>query len=125
MKRIFHCFAAAVVILTAAVSVSAKEHSLHIVTTGDVHGSWFDRSYVDDYVPYSLMQVNWYVDSLRNAVGEGNVLLLDAGDCLQGNNASYYYNYVATDGGHIFPRLVDYMGYDAIIVGNRDRTSGL
>ncbi|MBO8479788.1 MAG: hypothetical protein IAB76_01555, partial [Bacteroidetes bacterium] len=76
MKRIFHCFAAAVVILTAAVSVSAKEHSLHIVTTGDVHGSWFDRSYVDDNVPYSLMHVNHYVDSLRNAVGSENVLLL-------------------------------------------------
>ena len=119
MKRIFHCFAAAVVILTAAVSVSAKGHSLHIVTTGDVHGSWFDRSYVDDYVPYSLMQVNWYVDSLRNAVGEGNVLLLDAGDCLQGNNASYYYNYVATDGGHLFPRLMDYMYFPVYAMFDR------
>ena len=124
MKRIFYCFAAAAAILTAAVTASAKEHTLHVVTTGDVHGSWFDRSYVDDYRPYSLMNVNWYVDSLRNAVGEENVLLLDAGDCLQGNNASYYYNYVATDMEHLFPRLADYMGYDAIIVGNHDIETG-
>ena len=115
MKRIYSLLAAAAVIFMAAAAVSAKEHTLHVVTTGDVHGSWFDRSYVDDYVPYSLMHVNRYVDSLRNAVGSENVLLLDAGDCLQGNNASYYYNYVETTGEHLFPRLVDYMGYDAII----------
>lgn len=124
MKRIYSLFAAAAVVFMAAAAVSAKEHTLHVVTTGDVHGSWFDRSYVDDYVPYSLMHVNRYVDSLRNAVGSENVLLLDAGDCLQGNNASYYYNYVETDGEHLFPRLVDYMGYDAIIVGNHDIETG-
>ena len=124
MKRIYSFLAAAAVIFMAAAAVSAKEHTLHVVTTGDVHGSWFDRSYVDDYVPYSLMHVNRYVDSLRNAVGSENVLLLDAGDCLQGNNASYYYNYVETDGEHLFPRLVDYMGYDAIIVGNHDIETG-
>lgn len=124
MKRIFYCLAAAVAILTAAASVSAEEHTLHIVTTGDVHGSWFDRSYVDDYVPYSLMHVNYYVDSLRNAVGADNVLLLDAGDCLQGNNATYYYNYVATSGEHLFPRLMDYMDYDAVVVGNHDIETG-
>ena len=124
MKRIYSFLAAAAVIFMAAAAVSAKEHTLHVVTTGDVHGSWFDRSYVDDYVPYSLMHVNRYVDSLRNAVGSENVLLLDAGDCLQGNNASYYYNYVETAGEHLFPRLVDYMGYDAIIVGNHDIETG-
>lgn len=124
MKRIYSLLAAAAVIFMAAAAVSAKEHTLHVVTTGDVHGSWFDRSYVDDYVPYSLMHVNRYVDSLRNAVGSENVLLLDAGDCLQGNNASYYYNYVETAGEHLFPRLVDYMGYDAIIVGNHDIETG-
>ena len=124
MRQIYSLLAAAAVIFMAAAAVSAKEHTLHVVTTGDVHGSWFDRSYVDDYVPYSLMHVNRYVDSLRNAVGSENVLLLDAGDCLQGNNASYYYNYVETAGEHLFPRLVDYMGYDAIIVGNHDIETG-
>lgn len=124
MKRITGVVFAAALMLAAALPAGAKEHTLHVITTGDVHGSWFDRSYVDDNVPYSLMHVNHYVDSLRNAVGSENVLLLDAGDCLQGNNASYYYNFVATDGGHLFPRLVDYMGYDAIVVGNHDVETG-
>lgn len=124
MKRLFASIFTAAAIVAAVIPVAAKEHTLHIVTTGDVHGSWFDRSYVDDYRPYSLMNVNWYVDSLRTAVGADNVLLLDAGDCLQGNNASYYYNYVATDGEHLFPRLMDYMDYDAVIVGNHDIETG-
>lgn len=124
MKRTFIAIAAASFLVTAAFTASAKEHTLHVVTTGDVHGSWFDRSYVDDYRPYSLMNVNFYVDSLRNAVGSDNVLLLDAGDCLQGNNAAYYYNYVAVEGEHLFPRIMDYMDYDAVVVGNHDIETG-
>ncbi len=99
--------------------------TLHIVTTGDVHGSWFDEPYVEGRATRtSLMSVYAWVDSLRQAVGNRNVLLLDAGDCLQGDNASYYYNYVDTDGVHPFVQIVDYMGYDAIAVGNHDIETG-
>ena len=70
------------------------------------------------------MSVSHYVDSLRRAVGKDNVILLDAGDCLQGDNASYYFNYVDTVSTHLFPRLVSYMGYDAVAVGNHDIEAG-
>ena len=70
------------------------------------------------------MSVKAYVDSLREAVGKENVLLLDAGDCLQGDNAAYYYNYVDTSVPHLFPRVMAYMGYDAVIVGNHDIETG-
>lgn len=70
------------------------------------------------------MSVSHYVDSLRRTVGRDNVLLLDAGDCLQGDNASYYYNYIATEGKHLFPRIASYMKYDAIAVGNHDIETG-
>jgi len=105
--------------------MSAKERKLHIVTTGDVHGSWFARPYIDGGgVKTSLMSVKAYVDSLRDAVGAENVLLLDAGDCLQGDNAAYYYNYIDTTGVHLYPRLAAYMGYDAVVVGNHDIETG-
>ncbi len=108
-----------------ALPLGAQKRTLHIVTTGDVHGSWFDRPYVDGKgANTSLMSVKHYVDSLRGAVGEDSVLLLDAGDCLQGDNAAYYYNYVETCVPHLFPRLVAYMGYDAVIVGNHDIETG-
>lgn len=118
MKKIVLVFLS----LTAFYSAFAQD--FHIVTTGDVHGSYFNRPFVGGkYVP-SLMSVKHYVDSLRAVAGPENVLLLDAGDCLQGNNASYYFNYVATDRPHIYPRLAAYMGYDACTVGNHDIEAG-
>lgn len=100
------------------------DYTLHVLTTNDVHGSWFDSSYVSKNVKTSLYSVKHYIDSVRNAVGEENVLLIDAGDCLQGDNAAYYYNYVDTITPHVFPRLMSYVGYDAIVVGNHDIETG-
>ena len=121
LKRII----ASAIVLAVAVCAAAQERTLHIVTTGDVHGSWFDRPYVEGQASRtSLMSVKHYVDSLRSAAGPDNLLLLDAGDCLQGDNAAYYYNYVRTDVPHLFPRLVEYMGYDAVVVGNHDIETG-
>ncbi len=106
-------------------SSCSSNETLYIVTTGDVHGAWFDKPYVGDNGPQSsLMSVSRYVDSLRRAVGKRNVLLLDAGDNIQGDNASYYFNYVDTVGEHLHPRLLSYMGYDAVVVGNHEMETG-
>ena len=123
MRNILITILSALLLLSAA--CTSGERTLHIVTTGDVHGSWFDQPYVDGGgTRTSLMSVAAWVDSLRRAVGPKNVLLLDAGDCLQGDNAAYYYNYVDTLGEHAFVSLVSYMGYDAIAVGNHDIETG-
>ncbi|MBP5626199.1 MAG: bifunctional metallophosphatase/5'-nucleotidase [Bacteroidales bacterium] len=120
--RLLTLFSAAVLL---AVACTPKQHVLHIVTTGDVHGSWFDEPYVEGQSnKTSLMSVHAWVDSLRQAVGKQNVLLLDAGDCLQGDNAPYYYNYVETEGEHPFVQIVSYMQYDAVAVGNHDIETG-
>ncbi|MBR2227127.1 MAG: bifunctional metallophosphatase/5'-nucleotidase, partial [Bacteroidales bacterium] len=88
------------------------------------HGTWFDSTYVDSRTRPSLLAINHYVDSVRAADGAENVLLIDAGDCLQGDNAPYYFNYVDTITPHLFPRLVSYMKYDAVAVGNHDIETG-
>lgn len=100
------------------------EHTLRILTTNDVHGTYFDSTYVSDRTRPSLLSVNYYVDSVRTAAGRDNVLLIDAGDFLQGDNAAYYYNYVDTITPHVYPRIAAYMGYDAITVGNHDVETG-
>ena len=124
-RYVYTLFAAMMLIQVFSFQLSARERKLHVVTTGDVHGSWFDRAYVEGQgLRTSLMSVKAYVDSLREAVGKENVLLLDAGDCLQGDNAAYYYNYVDTSVPHLFPRVMAYMGYDAVIVGNHDIETG-
>lgn len=122
MRHLLKWFALAL-ILTAC---GPKDgiHTLHLLTTNDVHGRWFDSTYVKKGSRQSLMAVNYYVDSIRKADGPDNVLLIDAGDCLQGDNASYYYNYVNTDCEHLYSRLAAYMKYDAVTVGNHDIETG-
>lgn len=100
------------------------EYSLTVLSTDDVHGAWFDSTYTGGGTRRSLLAINTCVDSVRTADGAGNVLLIDVGDCLQGDNAAYYYNYVDTVSPHLFPRLMAYMGYDAVVVGNHDVETG-
>lgn len=116
---------AAIFLAALSLSAQAQERQLHIITTGDQHGAWFSEPYVDGQdVKTSLMSVMYYVDSLRKAVGKDNVMLLDAGDCLQGDNAAYYFNYVEPGQVHLFSRISDYMGFDVSAVGNHDIETG-
>ena len=100
------------------------EYTLQVLSTNDVHGTWFDSTYVDNGTRNSLFAMKYYIDSIRTAFGPENVVLVDAGDCLQGDNAAYYYNYVDTVTPHLFPRLMSYMKYDAVAVGNHDIETG-
>lgn len=100
------------------------EYTFRLITTNDVHGRYFDSLYVDSRTNNSLLNVSWYVDSIRVADGAENVILIDAGDCLQGDNAAYYYNYVDTESKHLYARMVDHIGYDAVVVGNHDIETG-
>ena len=123
MKRITILLSLLLAVSTAA--FAQKGRTIHIVSTGDVHGSWFNEPYIDGQkTKTSLMSVKHYVDSLRAVAGPDNVILIDAGDALQGDNAAYYYNYVATDKPHLFTLIADYMGYDALVMGNHDIETG-
>ena len=55
-------------------------YTFTLLTTNDVHGCYFDSTYVGDRTKNSLLAVSHYADSIRNAVGEENVILIDAGD---------------------------------------------
>jgi 2',3'-cyclic-nucleotide 2'-phosphodiesterase/3'-nucleotidase len=116
--------ACALLALSCGRTLKDGDYTLTVLSTNDVHGTWFDSTYVDSRTRPALTAVKYYVDSVRTADGAGNVLLIDAGDCLQGDNAPYYFNYVDTETPHLFPRLVKYMGYDAVAVGNHDIETG-
>lgn len=110
---------------SVSLCMAGSHHNLRVITTGDVHGAWFPESYVNPSVlNTSLMSVKHFVDSVRAEAGKDNVLLLDAGDCLQGDNATYYFNSVVPGRPNLFPRLAAYMGYDAVVVGNHDIEAG-
>ena len=120
MKRLLF-----ILLLTvAACAPKDGVYSFKVLATNDVHGRYFDSSYVDDGVRNSLISVSCYVDSVRTSSGRESVILLDVGDFLQGDNAAYYYNYVDTLSTHLYARMAEYMDYDAVIVGNHDIETG-
>ena len=124
MKKYIALIFTAVALLATACGPKDGEYTFRILTTNDVHGHYFDSLYVSDRTAGSLQSVAWYADSIRVADGAENVILLDAGDCLQGDNAAYYFNYVDTTSKHLFARMVEYIGYDAVVVGNHDVETG-
>ncbi len=104
-------------------TVADGTYTVTVCSTTDVHGAYFDSSYVDNMAAKtSLANVSSYLKELR-ASGVQPVLI-DVGDNLQGDNAAYYFNYVAADEPHIYPRIATYLCYDAVIVGNHDIETG-
>ena len=110
-------------VISSRGTIPDGEYRVTICATTDVHGAYFDSSYVDNRANRtSLANVSTYLKELR-ASGVDPVLI-DVGDNLQGDNAAYYFNYVATDIPHIMPRITAYLDYDAVIVGNHDIETG-
>ncbi len=112
------------IITIASCGPKDGEYTFNLLTTNDIHGRYFDSLYVTSRTSPALTNIAWYADSIRTADGPENVILLDAGDCLQGDNAAYYFNYVDTTSKHIFARMVEHIGYDAVVVGNHDIETG-
>ena len=110
-------------LLSSRGSLSDGEYKVTVCSTTDVHGAYFDSSYVDNVAAKtSLANVSSYLKELR---GSGvKPVLIDVGDNLQGDNAAYYFNYVATDVPHVYPRIVSWLDYDAVVVGNHDIETG-
>lgn len=98
-------------------------NTIHIVHTTDVHGHLFPYDFVNgEPSEGSYARVATYVRELRESNQE--VLLLDAGDILQGQPTAYYYNYIDTAGMHPFASFFNQYNYDAITMGNHDIETG-
>ena len=114
--------------VSALLSCSCSEMTVRVelAATNDTHGALFPRGYTEDVSHRaSLASVCAYMDSLRSAEGEDRVILIDCGDHLQGDNATYYFNYVDSTGeDHLLSRVFNFMDYDAVVVGNHDLEAG-
>lgn len=124
MRKLSALALAALTMALASCGPKDGIYEFDLFSTNDVHGTWFDSTYASTRVRPSLLAVNRYVDSVRTVNGSESVILIDAGDCLQGDNAAYYFNYVDTVTPHLYARLADYMKYDAVCVGNHDIETG-
>lgn len=73
-------------------SKAGKTVKIRMIETTDVHGRFFPFDFINQQpADGSLARVSAYVDSLRNIYGD-RLLLMDAGDVLQGQPVVTYYN---------------------------------
>jgi 2',3'-cyclic-nucleotide 2'-phosphodiesterase (5'-nucleotidase family) len=133
MRSLFGALAAAVVCgcARAAVAVpsapaSTEPVELIVAATTDIHGrvrGWnYDLDAADSAV--GLARASTIVDSLRTAVG-GRVVLVDAGDIIQGNGLAAMAARAAPDAAHPVIAAMNVMRYDAAAVGNHEFNFGV
>ncbi len=118
-------FACIVAVLSGCGRKDGK-YVAELYATNDLHGKFFDSLYVNNEAnKYSLANISAFLKEKRAEAENDNILLVDVGDALQGDNAVYYANYVDTNNGkHLFSRIAEYMQYDALVVGNHDIETG-
>lgn len=95
------------------VAVDAQAENLVILTTNDTHSAIdTDKDGIGGILPRKAI-----IDSVRKA--EKNVILVDAGDIVQGSLYFKYFN------GDVEYPLMNMMGYDIRILGNHEFDNGL
>lgn len=115
------------------------EVRVRVISTSDVHGRFLPRTdRLEPSAPMqngdtegSLARVAHYAEQARATEGADHVILLDAGDLLQGTPTAYYANFIepaTTGSGNPQPllaaQIMAAMGYDAAVVGNHDLETG-
>jgi 2',3'-cyclic-nucleotide 2'-phosphodiesterase (5'-nucleotidase family) len=115
-------------LLTALVLAAAPlQDTAHVVlvATTDVHGHATDWDYLADR-PFGggLARVATVVDSLRTRY-PGEVVVVDAGDLLQGDAFATYFARVAPTTPHPIIEAMNLAGYDVATPGNHDFDMGL
>ncbi|MFJ5530111.1 bifunctional metallophosphatase/5'-nucleotidase [Streptomyces sp. NPDC093261] len=114
--------------------------SFSILGTTDLHSHVFDWDYYSDAAykdkagnSVGVARIATLIKQQREAKGEDRVLLVDAGDIIQGTSLAYYYARVdpitGTDGHH-GPRhpmavAMNHMRYDAAALGNHEFNYGI
>src|SRR5580765_6685713 len=114
-------------LLTALAFAAPLQDTAHVVlvATTDIHGHATDWDYARQR-PFAggLTRVATVVDSLR-ARYPGQVVVVDAGDLLQGDAFATYFARVAPTTPHPIVEALNLTGYDAATPGNHDFDWGL
>jgi 2',3'-cyclic-nucleotide 2'-phosphodiesterase / 3'-nucleotidase len=110
-------------LIIAASCVTPARKQVTFLETTDIHGVILPYDYIEkEDLNASLASASSYVKRLREE--REAVVLLDAGDNLQGQPPVYYYNFVDTTSPHLLAEAMNFMNYDAATVGNHDIETG-
>ncbi|MFD3499882.1 bifunctional metallophosphatase/5'-nucleotidase [Streptomyces sp. NPDC058678] len=116
---------------------SPRTWSFSILGTTDLHSHVFDWDYYTDAAykdakgnSVGVARVATLIKQQREAKGEDRVLLVDAGDIIQGTSLAYYYARVdpitsADAPEHPMAVAMNHMRYDAAALGNHEFNYGI
>lgn len=115
----------ATLLLSALLAAPQDTAHVVIVATTDVHGRVADWDYAADR-PFDggLVRAATVVDSLRRRYPD-QVVLVDAGDLIQGNSFAAYFARVAPQDTNPVIRALNLLRYDAATLGNHEFNWGL
>src|SRR4029079_3743943 len=113
-------------LLSAAVAAARADTThLVLVATTDVHGHATEWDYVADRpFPGGLTRAATVIDSLK-ARYAGRIVIVDAGDLIQGDAFAAYYGRVAPRDPNPTIDVMNAIGYDVATPGNHDFDFGL
>src|SRR5262249_37447144 len=117
----------ALLLALQAPPAQARVDTAHIVVvaTTDVHGRVMGWDYVRDAAaPGGLSRAATAIETLRSRY-PGQVVLLDAGDLLQGNPFAVYYGRHDKRQPQPIVDALNYLQYDAVTPGNHDFDFGV
>lgn len=105
-------------------SLGHDDAEVSIVMTTDMHGSFLPYDFLrQEPDSSSFANVASLIKQVRKENPEGTIVL-DDGDLIEGTPVMYYYNYEAVREQHLASRVMNYLGYDALTVGNHDLEGG-
>ena len=124
--RVFSLALVSIGCAPAVVSRSPESVDLVVATTTDVHGRVRAWDYYANRAEAvrGLTRAATIVDSVR-AANPGRVILLDAGDLLQGNPLAYVAARVSRDRANPIIAAMNAMHYDAAAIGNHEYNYGV
>ncbi|MFI7499059.1 bifunctional metallophosphatase/5'-nucleotidase [Streptomyces sp. NPDC049687] len=109
--------------------------SFSILGTTDLHSHVFDWDYYKDAAyadakgnSVGVARVATLIKQQRKAKGEDHVLLVDAGDIIQGTSLAYYFarvDPIGDDVKHPMAVAMNHMRYDAAALGNHEFNYGI
>ncbi|HEX2218747.1 MAG TPA: 5'-nucleotidase C-terminal domain-containing protein [Gemmatimonadales bacterium] len=109
-------------LFAASLAVAQAPDTAHVVlvATTDVHGRATAWDYLADREsPSGLTRIATLIDSLRRRY-PGQVVVMDAGDLLQGNGFAAYHAGAAGAGPNPIVEAMNLAGYDVATPGNHD-----
>jgi len=115
----------ALLLCAAVAAARADTTHLVLVATTDVHGHATEWDYVADRpFPGGLTRAATAIDSLKRRY-PGSVIVVDAGDLIEGEPFADYYARVAPRDPHPVIDVMNTIGYDVATPGNHEFDYGL